>query len=191
MTDKFMKYVKNNFEDWKKIEEERVKKHNAELQKKIDIHNRIHELLKEKDVEEFSKLIGYEEKKVYGEFENNDNLLFKFLRNHENCPKWTMEELMKDKYLVLCNMFNVAEINAYCSLQDPLNHFWIGDNKKCDNKWEKFIESNKDKIIYAPNGKIFLYFGNVYSVQAEYVEEALKTNQENAKKLILSKYGRK
>ena len=50
---------------------------------------------------------------------------------------------------------------------------------------------NKYDIIYAPEGKSFSDKDTFYDIQAEYVEEAIKTDQNSARKMILSKYGRK
>ena len=54
-----------------------------------------------------------------------------------------------------------------------------------------FIIDNSDKIIYAPYGKSFRNKDTFYEIQSEYLEEALKTNQRKAKKLMLSKYGKR
>ncbi len=48
-----------------------------------------------------------------------------------------------------------------------------------------------DKIIYPPKGESFRNLDTFYRVQAEYVEESLRTNQEEAKVLVLQRYGRK
>ena len=57
---------------------------------------------------------------------------------------------------------------------------------------ELFRIKNADNIIYPPEGKSFFSDPELfYKVQAEFIDEALRTDQEQAKRLILQKYRKK
>ena len=80
MTDDFMEMVKTDLEVWKERKDREIEEYNngvpkrrAELRKEIRINKRIHELLNEENVEEFSRLIGYKED------ENKLKLLYNIL----------------------------------------------------------------------------------------------------------------
>lgn len=156
MTEEFMKYIKNNFDAWRK----------EKLRQNIIL----------------------------------ESPLYEFLREVMSKYNWSEEDLIKDKYPLYCFIdFRVLACkdnyiyeDNYWSLQQADFTFGPVDNKKEGTKnREKFIMNNSDKIIYAPYGKSFKDKDTFYDIQSEYVEEALKTNQKNARKLILSKYGRK
>ena len=56
---------------------------------------------------------------------------------------------------------------------------------------ERFRIENIDNIIYPPKGESFTNENVFFRIQSEFVEETLRTNQNEAKKKIIKKYGRR
>ena len=126
-----------------------------------------------------------------------DHLLEYLFFSYDQGPIWTEKQLKSDKYLIYCYISSIAHsrglpeyTDRYCSLQYWNKHFYVNDYVEWGKRRERFKNKNEDSIIYDPydNNWNRWTFSNI---QTEFVEEALKTNQENAKKLILSKYGKK
>ncbi len=202
MTEDFIEIVTKEYEKWRKGQEEYTKVVN----KKIELENKkiekIQKLLQDKKVKEFAEEIGYEER-LPRKYLTLENSLYDFLKNQMSSIEWSKKELKQDKYPIYCFLKSVQplystrtgkEINGYDDLYWNLQQcgysFGPSDNKENGTKREEFIAKNIDNIIYPPKGKNFWDKETFYKVQTEFVEEALKTNQKEAKKLILAKYGR-
>ena len=162
MTDEFINIVRDEYETWRNDVADYFKKQNSKV-----------------------------------EF---DNSLRAYLKN---CMSdWIYEDLDDDKYPIYCYvgfkkplLYNmVGRKNVYQDIYWSLQSKGLvvaapTDNVFNGNRREEFKKTHD--IIYAPKGKSFYDYDTFYGIQAEYIEEALRTNQEEAKKLILSKYGRK
>jgi len=156
--------------------------------------------------EDFIKIINreYDSWKERKRIKDSDNSLYIFLKNYMSKIKWTEKALEKDLYPIYC-FYESQEpiysartgkkisdyVDLYWNFQQPGYSFGPSDSIENGNNRKKFIFENIDNIIYPPNGKSFANLDVFYKIQAEYVKEALSSDQVSAKKLIIKKYGRK
>ena len=201
MTEEFMKIVKKHFEFHKNLHADVVRMQKTSLDNQIERYNTIHELLKDEKVREFADLISYKEKPVTEEYIGPFYTMKDFLIQNMTGFEWTLDDLKKDKYPIYCyvglkqpivkNLIGkkASYYDIYWSLQRKGLVFASPNDLECYGTNREEFKKTHD-IIYTPEGKSFYDSNTFYEVQAEYVEEALRTNQEEAKKLILSKYGR-
>ena len=121
-----------------------------------------------------------------------------FMENANN-----IKDNIDDKHIIYCylNSSKPARGKAtgvrlsyyddnYLNLQIRGYSFAISDRFSFGKKRERFKLVHQSDIIYPPEGKSFLHDRNLFcAVQAEYIRESINTNQDNAKRLIISKYG--
>ena len=81
--------------------------------------------------------------------------------------------------------------DLYWDLQTPGYSFSPSDFFSFGTNRERFRIENENNIIYPLDGQSFIEDNTILKIQAEFIEEALRTNQEDAKKLILQRYERK
>ena len=201
MTEDFIRIVKEEYPSWRKLQEQYISDQNQIIKKMNENIQRIHELLKDEKVREFAECIEYKEEKIMNYLEI-DNSLYDFLK-HEMCNYLFTEELLKDdNYPIYCYLRSHEPIincitgkrisdyeDTYWNLQQPGYSFGPSDKKENGKNRELFRIKNADNIIYPPEGKSFFSDPELfYKVQAEFVGEAIRTDQEQAKRLILQKY---
>lgn len=111
-------------------------------------------------------------------FKRDEYPIYGYLKSEKLMPKKRVARKM-DKYADL-----------YYDLQTPGVLIASSDKFLFGQKRKLFKMENKDSIIYVPEGKSFADPDIIFGIQAEFVEEPLKTDQNEAKKLLLSKYGK-
>ena len=176
MTEKFIKIVKRGYDNWYELEK---------MKKNLNLMN--------DNKNEFNidnSLI-------------NSNLLEDYLKTHRLFMLYLgiTNNLKEDEFQIYCYLKSekttprkrtIKRISNYTdfywNLQIPGLSFGPSDFFPFGKNREKFKQENKDKIIYPPEGKSFEDENTFFKVQAEFIEETLRTNQEQAKKLILQKY---
>lgn len=203
MTDVTINDVKENFEKWKKIIRQKIDEYNLDAEEKLRRYNEIESLLEKADVQSFAKLINYQisEKPTFRSYD--EITLSEYLkRQHYDLPNLDLNYLLSvDKYPIFCYVrsyeprrsvvtrkFLNRYDDLYYSIEFPGRGYLASDYTQVEINRKKFKE--KYDIIYIPGGITFQNQDLLYDIQAEYVEEAIKTNQETAKRLILSKYGK-
>ena len=110
----------------------------------------------------------------------------------------------EDKYPIICYLKSkkldsrertVKKMSKYADLywdlQAPGNSFGPSDFFAFGKNRERFNKENENNIIYPPDGQSFTDNNVLLKVQAEFIDEAIRTNQEQAKRLILQKYGKR
>ena len=203
MTDDFISIVKAEYNSWREREKARISKENQKIKVEIEIWNKIHRLLQAEKVREFARYIGYEEGKVYNYLTLHDSLC-DFLRKYMTNIEWPENILKYDKYPIYCfyrsetSIYSVVSGKRMCgfddlywNLQRPGYSFGPSDSKVNGKNREIFRIKNTNSIIYPPESESFANLETFYRIQTEFVEESLRTNQGEAKKLMLQKYGRK
>lgn len=203
MTESFMKYVIDNFDIWYERRKEYIKKENETTKLLIEKQNRIKELLQDEKVRLFAEEINYKEEKINRQYLKIEDPLLEFLKTSAKDILWTDKELQKDEYPIYCFINSNDPIysvrthkrmnsyrDIYWNLQRPGKNIGPEDYSERGKNREYFKIKYQDNIIYPPKGKSFKDNDTFYLVQSEYVKEALNTNQEHAKKLILTKYGK-
>lgn len=203
MTEDFIEIVKEDFPSWSKRQEQKIIKKNQEIKEENDRIQKIHELLSDEKVKEFAEYIGYKEKQTIKYLVIN-NSLYDFLLNNMTLIDWPDYILKKDKYPIYCFYKSQKPMTSivtgkrlcdytdlYINLQKPGYSFGPSDKYSKGNNRDKFRIENINNIIYPLEGESFADEKTFHRVQAEFVEEALRTNQEQAKKLILNKYRRR
>lgn len=203
MTEDFINIVKEEYNSWCEREKEKISNENQIIKEEIEIQNKIHRLLQDEKVREFARYIGYDEKKGYNNLALN-NSLYNFLKKRMSCIEWEKNILKYDKYPIYCFLKSEKPIynrgsgkrlsgfdDLYWNLQRRGNSFGPSDFKANGKNREKFRIKNINNIIYPPENESFFDVETFYRIQTEFVEEALRTNQGEAKKLMLQKYGRK
>ena len=203
MTDDFISIVKAEYNSWREREKARISKENQKIKVEIEIWNKIHRMLQDEKVREFAKYIGYEEEKVYNYLTLHDSL-YDFLRKYMTNIEWPENILKYDKYPIYCFYKSETPIysvvsgkrmcgfdDLYWNLQRPGYSFGPSDSKENGRNREIYRINNANNIIYPPEGESFENLDTFYRIQTEFVEKSLRTNQGEAKKLMLQKYGRK
>ena len=209
MTEDFMNIVKTEYKRWYKLREAAVNNKNEMLKREIEKNKAIRELLNDENVLKFARLINYHIVEILpndGKPLTMDNALRDFLSINMDSIIWDREELENDKYQVLCyigfNIFSFVYDYQNENTELNLNYsdiYWSLQNRKLVlyqptdyNEYDKNrdIFKKTHDIIYAPKGKDFLDRETFYSMQAEYVDMALKEGQQAAKNMILTKYGK-
>jgi len=203
MTEKFIRLVKEEYKDWAITQEKHINEKNHEIELKIIEWERIHSLLQDEKVKEFAKAINYIEKISPPKLLTLENSLYDFIKRYMSSIEWSKKELEQDKYPIYCFLKSQEPIysartgakicgfkDLYWNLQQPGYSFGPSDSTINGKNREAFKKKNIENIIYAPEGESFGNKEAFYKVQTEFVEETLKTNQGEAKKLILAKYGR-
>ena len=203
MTDDFISIVKAEYNSWREREKVRISKENQKIKVEMEIWNKIHRLLQDEKVREFAEYIGYEEEKVCNYLTLHDSL-YDFLRKYMTNIEWPENILKYDKYPIYC--FYRSETpsyrgvsgkimcgfdDLYWNLQRPGYSFGPSDSMVNGQNREIFRIKNTNNIIYPPKSESFANLETFYRIQTEFVEESLRTNQGEAKKLLLLKYGRK
>lgn len=202
MTDDFMNYVKNEYDKWVTKRRNYIRYNNIEYEKEIANLKRIRELLTDDRVQEFANLINYREKEINRKYIVMDDPMYEFLYQTAVLCEWPFESLKEDKYPIYCYIKSQGPIysearkkrisdyqDIYWNLQQPGHAIGPTDRYKNGKNRENFKKNNN--IIYAPEGKSFIDLKEFFKVQTEYVNEACNSSQEEATKLILSKYGKK
>ncbi len=202
MTDDFIEIVKKEYTNWSENEKNRIDEENQRIKEKIEIYKKIHQLLQDEKVKEFADYIGYVENKNCG-YISLKNTLEYFLRYYMTKYTWSDKALKNDKYPIYCfyksqdplyschgnKLCNYEDL--YWNLQEKGYSFGPSDLTKDGKNREKFRIKNINNIIYPPEGESFVDANTFYRIQAEFVEEALRTDQATAKQLIIQKYGRR
>lgn len=203
MIEEIIRLIKQEYPIWRRRKNKEVEQTNQKIKEEIELYNRIHDLLQNEKVKEFAETIGYKEKKPCSYVELKDSL-YDFLSCYMIGIDWDSRMLKRDKYPIYCFIESRDPIysartgkrianyhDIYWDLQRRGNSITCSDSNENGQKREKFRIKNVDNIIYPPEGESFTNSETFYRIQTEYVEEALKTNQANAKKLLLQKYGKR
>ena len=199
MTEDFIEYVRNNYPKWRAIKSQNIDNYNEELKKELEKEKEILELLKDENVKRFSEIIGYKYNPIKRDYLDNGLGLYDYL--YQGTWESLPSELNEDKYPIYCYVgFKepLKGIRGYIFHYDDL--YWNlqqrgyifahpSDTSKNGKNREKF--KNTHDIIYAPEGKNFYDKEFFCKLQSEYMEVALEEGQEEARSMILSKYGRK
>lgn len=203
MTDDFIRIVKEEFLSWSEEYEQYILEKNREIKEQNDRIKKIHELLIDEKVREFAKYIDYKEKET-SEYLEIHNSLYDYLKTVMSRYMWPNDISKKDNYPIYCFYKSERPViscvtgkrlcdftDQYLNLQQYGNSF--GPSDKCSNgkNRERFRIENIDKIIYPPKGESFTNENVFFRIQSEFVEETLRTDQNEAKKMILKKYGRR
>ncbi len=174
---------------------------NKQIQEQIEVLKKIKTLLQDEKVREFANCIGYTEK-GFPEYVKLEDTLYDFLKNIMSFDIWSEKALKEDQYPIYCFLQSEKPIytasdkkmsdfkDLYWNLQKAGYSFGPSDSKENGKNRERFRMKNIDNIIYPPEGESFMNSQTFYKVQAEYVEETLRTNQREAKTLIIQKYGK-
>ena len=192
MTEDFMKIVQNERDNWIIAKENASKKYNLKLKQEIDNYNIIHELMDDKKVKEFAKLINYKNMPIVRTYLPEKYTLYDYLSCEMSKMEWTGYELSRDKYPIFCYLKTIDDVQVLLDGNKISNQLDIYYNLQ--QKGFEYIKPSNIKlcdVIYAPDGKSFMDDETFYSIQTEYVQTALESNQNEAKKLILSKYNKK
>lgn len=194
MTDKFINEIKSKYDDWTKNRKKDVEIHNRVIKEQIEKYNRIKELLKDINVQEFAKLIDYKDRPYDTNYYIIDDPMKDFLEHYMTMTSYS-KDTKNDNYPIYCyvssNIPN-SSINeyydVYLNLQSETSTFIIGDKKR--NGLNRDIFKLENNIIYPENGCDFLNSDYFYEVQTEYVKNALVLGQKEASKLLIKKYSK-
>ena len=137
------------------------------------------------------------------DYNDNIDLLIRFLKEQQLFLRYMgiKNKSQEDKYPIICylkskkldsrertvkRMSKYADL--YWDLQAPGDSFGPSDFFAFGKNRERFNKENENDIIYPPDGQSFTDNNVLLKVQAEFIDEAIRTNQEQAKRLILQKY---
>ncbi len=198
MTEEYMNFIKNNYEPWCKEEDEWIRKYNERVRKYIEDQKRAKELLKDKNVQEFADLIDYKfEPKEIRHYSDEEKFL-RFLQYHSLILDSFALNAKKDPYRILVytetrsSLFGHGAVDdVYCYLENPCALEIVTDTRFRKHSRLKFLEKNRDRIIYPEEGESFKDIKYFYKVQEEYLKCAFESDQDKAFKLVLNRYGRK
>lgn len=201
MLEGLIEYIREEYPFWSENQKKFVNETNLEIQKKIEMLKKIHALLQDDKVKEFARIIGYQEPNNNLKFLELHNSLYDFMKDCMSKVDLNMKHLKHDEYPIYCFLKSQESIisartgrrmcdyqDLYWNLNRPGYSTGPSDSKKDGKNREKFRIKNADKIVYLPEGDSYDAF---YRIQTDYVEEALKSDQATAKKMILQKYGKK
>ncbi len=218
MTEEFMDSVKKdiamNYSLWAEKQKEKVEKENDIIREQNKRIENINELLKDENVRKFAELIRYEKEEPVKYLEDHTSLFDYLYRANlsEDCNEYDRYIsfylnyiLENDKYPIFCYLGSETPIvspitgkkyrnysDRYWSLQRSGYSFVVSDESEDGKNREEFRNKYADSIIYPPEGLNFLDCPWLFRrIRAEFTDEALRTNQGEAKKLVLEKYGRR
>ena len=137
------------------------------------------------------------------DYNDNIDLLICFLKEQQLFLRYMgiKNKSQEDKYPIICylkskeldskertvkRMSKYADL--YWDLQAPGDSFGPSDFFAFGKNRERFNKENENDIIYPLDGESFTDDNTFLKVQAEFIDEALRTDQEQAKRLILQKY---
>ena len=137
------------------------------------------------------------------DYNDNIDLLIRFLKEQQLFLRYMgiKNKSQEDKYPIICylkskeldsrertvkRMSKYADL--YWDLQAPGDSFGPYDFFSFGKNRERFNKENENDIIYPPDGQSFTDNNVLLKVQAEFIDEAIRTNQEQAKRLIIQKY---
>ena len=168
MTEEFMKIIKQRYAAWQELEN--IKSINS-----IDYNDNIELLIRFlKEQQLFLKYMGIKNKSQEDKYPIICYLKSKELDSRERAVK---------------GMSKYADL--YWDLQAPGDSFGPSDFFAFGKNRERFNKENENDIIYPLDGENFTDDNTFLKVQAEFIDEALRTDQEQAKRLILQKYRRR
>lgn len=165
MTEEFLKIIKQRYAAWQELE-------NIKSTNSIDYNDNIDLLicfLKEQQL--FLRYMGIKNKSQEDKYPIICYLKSKELDSRERAVK---------------GMSKYADL--YWDLQAPGDSFGPSDFFVFGKNRERFNKENENDIIYPLDGESFTDDNTFLKVQAEFIDEALRTDQEQAKRLILQKY---
>ena len=165
MTEEFLKIIKQQYAAWQELEN--IKSINS-----IDYNDNIDSLIRFlKEQQLFLRYMGIKNKSQEDKYPIICYLKSKELDSRERAVK---------------GMSKYADL--YCNLQAPDDLFGPSDFFAFGKNRERFNKENENDIIYPLDGESFTDYNTFLKVQAEFIDEALRTDQEQAKRLILQKY---
>ena len=168
MTEEFLKIIKQLYATWQELEN--IKSINS-----IDYNDNIDSLIRFlKEQQLFLRYMGIKNKSQEDKYPIICYLKSKELDSRERAVK---------------GMSKYADL--YWDLQAPGDSFGPSDFFAFGKNRERFNEENENDIIYPLDGESFTDDNTFLKVQAEFIDEALRTDQEQAKRLILQKYRRR
>ena len=168
MTEEFLKIIKQRYATWQELEN--IKSINS-----IDYNDNIDSLIRFlKEQQLFLRYMGIKNKSQEDKYPIICYLKSKELDSRERAVK---------------GMSKYADL--YWDLQAPGDSFGPSDFFAFGKNRERFNEENENDIIYPLDGESFTDDNTFLKVQAEFIDEALRTDQEQAKRLILQKYRRR
>ena len=203
MTEDFIRVVKEEYEWWAKEQKNYINEENRKIKLEADKWEKIHSLLQNQKVREFAKHINYIEKLSPPKPLTLENSMYDFIKRRMSHIDWPKKVLEQDEYPIYCFIRSQKPVysartgtrmcdfeDLYWNLQQPGYSFGPSDYEEGGTNREEFRKKNTKNIIYPLKGESFANEETFYKVQTEFVEEALRTNQSEAKKLIIAKYGR-
>lgn len=165
MTEEFLKIIKQRYAAWQELEN--IKSINS-----IDYNDNIELLIRFlKEQQLFLRYMGIKNKSQEDKYPIICYLKSKELDSRERAVK---------------GMSKYADL--YWDLQTPGDSFGPSDFFVFGKNRERFNKENENDIIYPLDGESFTDDNTFLKVQAEFIDEALRTDQEQAKRLILQKY---
>ena len=168
MTEEFLKIIKQRYAAWQELEN--IKSINS-----IDYNDNIDSLIRFlKEQQLFLRYMGIKNKSQEDKYPIICYLKSKELDSRERAVK---------------GMSKYADL--YWDLQAPGDSFGPSDFFAFGKNRERFNKENENDIIYPLDGESFTDDNTFLKVQAEFIDEALRTDQEQAKRLILQKYRRR
>ena len=165
MTEEFLKIIKQRYAAWQELE-------NIKSTNSIDYNDNIDLLicfLKEQQL--FLRYMGIKNKSQEDKYP-----IICYLKSKE----------LDSKERTVKRMSKYADL--YWDLQAPGDSFGPSDFFAFGKNRERFNKENENDIIYPLDGESFTDDNTFLKVQAEFIDEALRTDQEQAKRLILQKY---
>ena len=168
MTEEFLKIIKQRYAAWQELEN--IKSINS-----IDYNDNIDSLIRFlKEQQLFLRYMGIKNKSQEDKYP-----IICYLKSKE----------LDSKERTVKGMSKYADL--YWDLQAPGDSFGPSDFFAFGNNRERFNKENENDIIYPLDGESFTDDNTFLKVQAEFIDEALRTDQEQAKRLILQKYRRR
>lgn len=204
MLEGFIEYIREEYPIWSDNRRKFVTNTNMEIQEKIKMLKKVHDLLQDEKVKEFASIIGYQEPNNNLKLLELHNSLDDFVKECMSRVGLNIKNLKNDKYPIYCYIKSQEPIissrtgkrlcgytDTYWNLQLAGYAITVSDKKENGKNREEFRKRNANNIIYLPEGTNSSVSDIFYEIQTEFIKEALRTDQSTAKRMVLQKHGKK